>query len=206
LEAKNSIAYYRIHAYIYDFTRPFFLFGRRKAVRAMRIRNGDYVVEYACGTGTNIRLLRQWLPPNRILGVDLSPDMLARARRKHRAVEFVEADVTTFVPTDPADSVLCAYAISLIPHWEEAILRMKEAIYTDGRVVILDFHPWRGPLRIFYPLMRTWLRLHGVDAELPIEAFLRQHFAKVTTKTGPFGYYGIWIGEQPLETEPNTAT
>src|ERR1051326_1680024 len=54
---------------------------RLQAVRALRLRPGDTVVDMACGTGLNFRLLEKVVGPGgRIVGVDLTDAMLARAQ------------------------------------------------------------------------------------------------------------------------------
>src|ERR1700747_2117486 len=54
---------------------------RLRAVRALRLRPGDTVVDMACGTGLNFALLEKVVGPGgRIVGVDLTDAMLARAQ------------------------------------------------------------------------------------------------------------------------------
>src|ERR1700740_2667820 len=58
---------------------------RLQAVRALGLRRGDTVVDMACGTGLNFRLLEQVVGPGgRIVGVDLTDAMLARAQDRIR--------------------------------------------------------------------------------------------------------------------------
>ncbi len=78
--------YYRWHARIYDHTRWAFLFGRealvKKAVRHMAMP--QRILEVGCGTGSNLVTLAHHFPKARIIGLDLSRDMLDRARLKVR--------------------------------------------------------------------------------------------------------------------------
>ncbi|MEX0799655.1 MAG: methyltransferase domain-containing protein [Dehalococcoidia bacterium] len=56
---------------------------RRKAVKRLRLRPGQRVLEVSVGTGTNVPLLAEEVgPEGRIVGVDISPAMLERRRRK----------------------------------------------------------------------------------------------------------------------------
>src|SRR5689334_18319321 len=56
---------------------------RRLAVQALRLSAGDTVIDMACGTGLNFRLLQQAVGPGgRIVGVDLTDAMLARAEER----------------------------------------------------------------------------------------------------------------------------
>src|ERR1700742_3284812 len=54
---------------------------RLRTVHALGLRPGDTVVDMACGTGLNFPLLEKAVGPGgRIVGVDLTDAMLARAQ------------------------------------------------------------------------------------------------------------------------------
>jgi demethylmenaquinone methyltransferase/2-methoxy-6-polyprenyl-1,4-benzoquinol methylase len=74
----------------YDFTANlYYLLGfreqayRRRAVRRLELHEGETVVEIGCGTGLNFPLIEHDIGPGgKLIGVDLTPEMLARARRR----------------------------------------------------------------------------------------------------------------------------
>src|SRR5215475_7326109 len=54
---------------------------RLRAIQALDLRAGDSVIDIACGTGLNFRLIEEGIGPDgRIVGVDLTDAMLARAQ------------------------------------------------------------------------------------------------------------------------------
>src|SRR5262249_8120452 len=54
---------------------------RLRAVQALGLRAGDSVIDIACGTGLNFSLIEEVIGPGgRIVGVDLTDAMLARAQ------------------------------------------------------------------------------------------------------------------------------
>src|SRR5215469_5825792 len=80
---------------------------RVRAVQALGLRAGDSVIDIACGTGLNFGLIEEVIgPAGRIIGVDLTDAMLARAqdrieRNRWSNVSLVHADAATFdFPTD----------------------------------------------------------------------------------------------------------
>ncbi len=133
---------------------------RRKAVRALRLRPGDTVVDIACGTGQNFPLIEHAIGPRgRIVGVDLTDAMLAQAERRveHNGwsnVSLVQADAADFTFPAEVDAILSTYALSHVPECADVIARGAAALAHGGRWVVLDLKapdsapPWLARLGI----------------------------------------------------------
>ncbi|HEY2478038.1 MAG TPA: methyltransferase domain-containing protein [Solirubrobacterales bacterium] len=117
---------------------------RHRAVRALRLRPGDTVVDLACGTGQNFPLIEQAIGPDgRIIGVDLTDAMLAQAqrRREHNGwsnVTLVQADAADYIFPAGVNAILSTYALSHVPECGTVIANGAEALTRDGRWVVLD--------------------------------------------------------------------
>ena len=78
---------------------------RLRAVRALGLRPGDTVVDMACGTGLNFPLLEKVVGPGgRIVGVDLTDAMLARAQDRIETNGW--SNISLVKPTRPASTSL----------------------------------------------------------------------------------------------------
>jgi SAM-dependent methyltransferase len=94
-----ALAQYRRRAGVYDLELALFESIRRDAVRRLALQPGQTVVDFGCGTGLSLPLLRRAVGARgRVVGVEQSPEMLARARRRvaeqrWRNVELVGAPV-----------------------------------------------------------------------------------------------------------------
>ena len=117
---------------------------RLQALNALGLRPGDTVVDMACGTGLNFRLLEKVVGPGgRIVGVDLTDAMLARAQDRiatngWRNVSLVQADAAGFdFPTD-VGAILSTYALTQVPGCAEVIAHGAAALSGGGRWVVLD--------------------------------------------------------------------
>jgi demethylmenaquinone methyltransferase/2-methoxy-6-polyprenyl-1,4-benzoquinol methylase len=125
---------------------------RLRALSALRLRPGSSVIDLACGTGLNFPLIQEAIGPDgRILGVDLTDAMLARAqdrieRSSWANVSLVQADAAGFAFPDGFDAILSTYALSQVPGCAEVIAHGAAALSPGGRVAVLDLKvPDRTP-------------------------------------------------------------
>ena len=153
---------------------------RRQAVQALGLRAGDTVVDVACGTGLNFSLIEEVIGPDgRIVGVDLTDAMLARAQSRIATngwsnVGLVQSDAVAFDFPSKVDAILSTYALSQVPDCEAVISHGAAALSGGGRWVVLDLKvPDRTP---------AWLRQLG------------------TTVVRPFAAIDEWTMRRPWET------
>jgi ubiquinone/menaquinone biosynthesis C-methylase UbiE len=117
---------------------------RRRAIKALRLRPGDTVVDLACGTGQNFPLIEQAIGPDgRIIGVDLTDAMLAQAQRRTEHdgwsnISLVQADAADYTFPAGVDAILSTYALSHLPECGDVIARGAGALRRGGRCVVLD--------------------------------------------------------------------
>ena len=148
---EHLIETYRKKAKHYDITsRLYPVHGypqraqRLRAVRALGLRPGDTVVDVACGTGLNFPLLEKVVGPGgRIVGVDLTDAMLARARDRIETngwsnISLVQADAADFDFPTEVDAILSTYALTQVPGCAEVIAHGAAALSGGGRWVVLD--------------------------------------------------------------------
>jgi ubiquinone/menaquinone biosynthesis C-methylase UbiE len=117
---------------------------RLRAVQALGLRPDDTVVDMACGTGLNFPLLEKAVGPGgRIVGVDLTDAMLARAqdriaRNGWRNISLVQADAADFDFPAGVNAILSTYAMTQVPECAEVIACGAAALSGNGRWVVLD--------------------------------------------------------------------
>ena len=99
------------------------------------------VLDAACGTGRHgVHLARAG---HRIVGVDRSPAMLARARAKLPQGDFREGELSALpVEAGSVDAVVCALALVHLSGLSDAMSEFARVLKPGGRVIVSDVHPF----------------------------------------------------------------
>lgn len=110
------------------------------ALEALGPAEGDVLLDVGCGTGAATRAAAEVV--ERAVGLDLSPKMLAEARRRAAGmagVEFVEGD-SEALPFEDGEfsAVLCTTSLHHYPRPEVAAREIARVLAPGGRVVIGD--------------------------------------------------------------------
>jgi SAM-dependent methyltransferase/TusA-related sulfurtransferase len=109
------------------------------------LRPGEHVVDVACGAGIDSLIAgRMVAPDGMVVGVDMTPAMLAKARgsaafAKLTNVEFREGYSEALpVPDAWADVVISNGALNLMPDKLKTLQEMARVLKPDGRLQIAD--------------------------------------------------------------------
>lgn len=130
---------------------------RRKAMRELEGGRRGTVLDIACGTGDfSIEALRHGV--ERVVGADISENMLAVAREKAREkgledrLEFRYGDSENLDFEDGTfDAVTVAFGVRNFEHLERGLAEMCRVLRPGGKVVVLEFStPERFPMKQLY--------------------------------------------------------
>ena len=131
--------------------------GRWRAlgVRASGVQPGDRALDVCCGTGDfAIELRRAIGPAGHVVGLDFAPEMLAVARRKCSAVEWVQGDAMALPFGDGEFAAVCVgFGVRNLSDAERGFAEMARVVRAGGRVVCLEMSTPPAPIR---PLSQVW--------------------------------------------------
>ena len=196
--------YYRWHASVYDATRWSFLFGRKALLRHLPIafNAGQSLLEVGCGTGHNLRFLAKRHPNLRLIGLDVSTEMLTQTSKVmapySRQLQLFEQayGATPLKLAQATDFVLFSYALTMFnPGWEAAIEQAWQDLKPGGRIAVVDFH--KTPSGAF----RWWMTQNHVRMDAHLLPFLQSKFRAELLEIHP-AWLGLWqyflyIGQKP---------
>lgn len=113
-------------------------------VERLHLSPGDRVLDLACGTGIVARLAKQRLGDHgHVVGVDLSPQMLAVASQVAPDIEWREGTAAA-LPIDDGErftAVACQQGLQFFPDKPAAACEMRRALAPGGRVAVAT---WRS--------------------------------------------------------------
>ena len=155
---SKKAKYQRI-ARVYDFFDRPFEFGRYQAMRPhLFAGTAGRILDAGVGTGRNIAFYPQG---SEVTGIDLSPAMLGRARRRRaeagREVALIEMDVlsTTFADNH-FDAAVATFLFCVLDRDQQlpALKELARICKPDGEIRLLEYAYSADPRRRF--VMRLW--------------------------------------------------
>lgn len=130
--------------------------ARQMAVDALNLSEGDIVFDLFCGTGLNFKpLLRQLDTSGKIIGIDGSSGMLARAGQRIRRnawgehqIVLLEKDllnlhsdfVADYLPKSAAPKVLITLALSIFENYEDVFTNIIAVMPPGTRFALMDVY------------------------------------------------------------------
>jgi demethylmenaquinone methyltransferase / 2-methoxy-6-polyprenyl-1,4-benzoquinol methylase len=124
---------------------------RRLTAEAV-VRPGDRVLDACCGTGDLAVACAR--TGGKVTGLDFSPRMLERARRKSSAVTWIEGDLLALPFVDGSfDAATVGFGVRNVADLGRGLAELARVLAPGGRLGILEITTPTGLLAPFY---RVW--------------------------------------------------
>lgn len=199
LDAESVRVAYRRWARFYDSVfGGISAFGRRRAVAAVNALPGTRVLEVGVGTGLALPSYRK---DKCITGIDLSEDMLERARQRvvrERLsnvddLAVMDAEATVF-EDNSFDVAVAMFVASVVPHPDALLKELKRVVRPGGHILFVNHFLAREGVRlkIERAMARAsrslgWHPDFAIESLLPIEDRERATIQSVP----PFGLFTL---------------
>ena len=144
--------------------------ARKRAIELAQIKNGQYVLEVAVGTGAAFYEIVKRNPGGRNVGIDLSPGMLAMAKKrlgKYSGANYSLELGSAFelnIESESIDVLMNNYMFDLIAFddMDEIITEFKRVLKKDGKLILVNMTIGEGfGSRLYDRLYRFSPKLMG---------------------------------------------
>jgi phosphatidylethanolamine/phosphatidyl-N-methylethanolamine N-methyltransferase len=212
MDLRDTIRTYRLFSGSYDIVfGPVFHPGRKEAVRLANDRPGQRILEVGVGTGFSLPYFRS---DSRITGIDISAEMLEKARRRVErkqlrnvaALHVMDAENLDF-EDNSFDSVLALYVASVVPNPARFAAEMRRVCIPGGTIVLVNhFTSENWALRFMERRLAYLARHIGFHADFPLDHFLEASRLAIR-EIRPSNLFGYWrllrcVNEKPASNLP----
>ncbi len=142
LHVESIKKIYAGYSNVYDVIfKQFFYPRQRHVIRTMNIMPGDKVLDVGVGTGLSLPL---YPSSCNVVGIDLSAEMLKKAKEKiskyrFEHIDLMEMDASNLRFDDNSfDHVIATFVISVVPDPVKVIAEMKRVCKKTGKIVIVN--------------------------------------------------------------------
>lgn len=144
------------------------------------------VHDVGCGIGQMTRLMASKWPDARVVGSDVSAEMLREARQRGGPVEFVRSDVRTWDPPEPPDVIYSNAVLHWVPDHDELILRLYRSLNEGGVLAFQMPLSWHEPSHL---LIRRTLAAEALGPDELLASLERPNVAE------PGHYFELLVDE-----------
>lgn len=100
------------------------------------VESPHLICDLGCGTGNVTRIIADRWPDAKVIGIDNSAEMLAKAGEQASRIEWVEADIARWAPAGKPDLIYSNAALHWIEHHEELFPRLMGFLANDGCLAV----------------------------------------------------------------------
>lgn len=130
----------------YDYWKEknWYYYDALKSIAREYTAGAQSVLDAGCGTGGVTSTLKS----ARLVGIDISPRMIAAAKDRHKntSIEFVASDIVTYQSQETFDRILFFDVIEHSENPKGTLKRMAELLKKDGLLVVSMANPLWEPI------------------------------------------------------------
>jgi trans-aconitate 2-methyltransferase len=112
-------------------TRP-----ARDLLAQVPLESVHHAIDLGCGPGNSTELIVERFGAHGVSGLDSDMDMLEAARKRLPGTPFVEADLSTWLPSEPADLLFANAVFQWLPNHIEILAGLMDGLAPGGVLAV----------------------------------------------------------------------
>ncbi|CAM3508907.1 methyltransferase domain-containing protein [Zobellia roscoffensis] len=189
----NAQLYNDKHAFVYDYGKSL--------IELLAPKSNERILDLGCGSGELTFDISGLV--KMVMGLDKSPEMIAKAKYNFPSVNFEVADAANFKVEEKFDAIFSNAALHWVVQYEEAIASMYQALCTGGRIVV-EFGG-KNNIRTISDALRESLYKRGYEKQARINLWYFPSIGEYTSKLEEAGFevvFAQWY-DRPTELVDN---
>ncbi|MHA1803075.1 MAG: class I SAM-dependent methyltransferase [Promethearchaeota archaeon] len=172
---------------------------RKNAVKLLRLKKDDKVLDVACGIGFNFNLIRKHLGKEGLLiGLDISRKSLEFAnaiihKKGWKNVNLINKDILKYAPDFHFDAIISTCALEIVPNPEKTIDKIYSLLKNNGNFSMIGMKTSDVmPFKLINKQYEKFSELVGIDYHRNIKKYIYSKFQKINYDSEfYFGFYYI---------------
>ena len=191
----------KIYSFVVDY-----LFGgdriRQIAIKDLKLKEGDTVLDLACGSGKNFKyIINKIGKKGKLIGIDDSKEMCNLAKKlteKNRweNIELIQKDASELNYINTFDATICTFGLTVIPKWKKALNNLIKATKKEGEICIVDEIYTKDYFGFFNWFVWIDSKLSGAQPKRKILQEIKNKLKNIKVKKFLFGTILIVVGNK----------
>jgi len=159
---------------------------RKNAVKFLELTPNSNIIDIACGTGFNFKIIENYLKNSgTLVGLDISPKSLEYAKGRVTKNNWTNirlkcANIDDYNPTIKFDAALCTFAISIIPDYANTIDIVYNLLKPKGRFTLVGMKlSSKNPFKLLNPIIDNYYLKWGINIHRPIIKYIKTKSFKI---------------------------
>ena len=172
----NAELYDEKHAFVYQFGES--------VLALLDVKPGERIHDVGCGTGDLTQQIKA--KGADVIGTDLSPEMIAKAKEKYPDVKFAVADASNFAFDDPFDAVFSNAALHWVQNQDGVMKSVYNSLKPGGRFVAEM--GGKGNVQLLLSALKETLEKYGYVTQSQVSQFYFPSLGEYTSRLEALGF------------------
>lgn len=136
---------------------------KKSAINELEIKPYTMVLDLCCGTGDFSGIITKNCKDVKVIGLDVSPNMLKIAKQKYPQMTFMEGDCTDLPFNEDFEYITMGFGLRNIENRQKALEQIYKSLKSGGKFLHLDFGKHNKISKIFDKIVPYLVKLSKKD-------------------------------------------